>query len=159
MPFLQKSLAQKPPRRKGAERGFRRTKGVQKGCTKGVLAQKGGCAKGAERVQKGCRKGARTPLPAKGGGVEIRQNGPFRTKVKISHQKGRKHVVIGPKPLSNHTWWCGLGKHAKRALEGGSCAHLLATHPIAKQEIHVCVRNGRRLGRMGMVAVNGKMGA
>ena len=50
--------------------------------------------------------------------------------MKISHQKGRKHVVIGPKPLSNHTRWCGLGDHAKRALEGGgSCAHLLATHP------------------------------
>jgi hypothetical protein len=70
VPFLQKSLAQKPPRRKGAERGFQRTKGVQKGCRKGVLAQKGGCTKGAQRVQKGCRKRARTPLPAKGGGVE-----------------------------------------------------------------------------------------
>ena len=54
-----------------AERGFQRTKGVQKGCRKGVLAQKGGCTKGAQRVQKGCRKGARTPLPAKRGGVEI----------------------------------------------------------------------------------------
>ena len=39
-------------------------------------------------------------------------------------------MVIGPKPFSNHTRWCGLGNHAKRALEwGGSCAHLLATHP------------------------------
>ena len=51
--------------------------------------------------------------------------------MKISHQVGRKHVVIGLKPLFNHTRWCGLGKHAKRALEGGgSCAQLLATHPI-----------------------------
>ena len=50
--------------------------------------------------------------------------------MKISHQKGRKNLVIGPKPLFNHTRWCGLGKHAKKALEGGgSCAHLLATHP------------------------------
>ena len=50
--------------------------------------------------------------------------------MKISHQQGRKHVVIGPKPLSNHTRWCGLGNHAKKALEGGgSCAHLLARHP------------------------------
>ena len=58
MPFLQQSLAQKPPRKKHAERGFQRTKGVQKGCKKGVLAQKGGCTKGAQRVQKGCKKGA-----------------------------------------------------------------------------------------------------
>ena len=50
--------AETPPRRKGAERGFQRTKGVQKGCRKGVLAQKRGvhkgCKKGAERVRKGC---------------------------------------------------------------------------------------------------------
>ena len=70
VPFLQKCLPQKPPCRKGAERGFQRTQGVQKGCRKGVLAQKEGCTKGAQRVQKGCRKGARTPLPAKEGGVE-----------------------------------------------------------------------------------------
>ena len=50
--------------------GSQRTKGVQKGCRKGVLAQKGARTKGAERVQNGCRKGARTPLPAKGGVVE-----------------------------------------------------------------------------------------
>ena len=44
--------------------------------------------------------------------------------MKIGHKKGREHVVIGPKPLSNHTRWCGLGNHAKTALEGGgSCAH------------------------------------
>ena len=50
--------------------------------------------------------------------------------MKISHQKGRKHVVLGPKALFNQTRWCGLGKHAKGVLEGGgSCAHLLATHP------------------------------
>ena len=65
VPFLQISLAQKPPCRKGAERGLHRTKGVQKGRRKGVVAHKGGCTKGAERVQE------------------------FRTKVKISHQKGR----------------------------------------------------------------------
>ena len=67
MPFLQTFLAQKPPRRKGAERGFQRTKGVQKGCRKGVLAQKGGRTKGAQRVQVGCRNSARNPFPAKGG--------------------------------------------------------------------------------------------
>ena len=39
-------------------------------------------------------------------------------------------MVVGPKPLFNHTRWCGCGKHAKRALEeGGSCAQLLVTHP------------------------------
>ena len=37
----------------------------------------------------------------------------------MSYQKGRKRVLIGFKPLSNHTRWCGLGNHAKRALEGG----------------------------------------
>ena len=41
-------------------------------------------------------------------------------------------MVIGPNPPSDHTRWCGLGNHAKRALEGGgSCAHLLATHPMS----------------------------
>ena len=70
MPFLQKSLAQKAPRTKGVERGLGRTKGVQKGCKNGVLAQKGGYTEGAKRVQKQCKKGARTPLPARGGGLE-----------------------------------------------------------------------------------------
>ena len=57
MPFFQESLAEKPPREKGAETGFQRTKGVQKGCRKGVLAQKLGCTKGAQRVQKRVQKG------------------------------------------------------------------------------------------------------
>ena len=65
---------------------------------------------------KGAEKGVETllepPFQQKVGVSKIRQNGPFRTKVKISHKKGRKHVVIGPKPLSNHTKWCGLRNHA-----------------------------------------------
>ena len=60
---------------------------------------------------------------------KIQENGPFRTKVKISHQKGREYVVIGPKQFFNQRRWCGLGKHVRGALEGvGSCAHLLAAH-------------------------------
>ena len=64
MPFLQKSLAQKPHRRKGAERGFQRTKGVQKGRRKGVLAQKGGCTKGRT---KGADRVLEPPFQQKGG--------------------------------------------------------------------------------------------
>ena len=83
--------------------------GVQKGCRKGVLAQKGGCTKGAQRAHKGCGKGAERvlelPFQQEGCVWKIWENGPFRTKVKISHQKGRKHVAIGPKPLFNRTRW------------------------------------------------------
>ena len=58
MPFLQKSLAQKSPRRKGAERGFQRTKGVQKGAERGFYRTKGG----AQRAHKGRKKGAQRVL-------------------------------------------------------------------------------------------------
>ena len=69
MPFFAKILGAEAPAQK-AERGFQRTKGVQKGCKKGVLVQKGG----AQRAHKGCKKGAERVLEPtfqqKGGGVE-----------------------------------------------------------------------------------------
>ena len=100
-------------------------------------------------MHKGSTKGAirvlEPPFQQEGGVWKIRENRPFRTKVKISHEKGRLHTVIGPNPLFNHTRCCGLGKHAKRALEGGgSCAHFLAKHPTA-------VTDFVRLRRMNLV--------
>ena len=52
-------------------------------------------------------------------------------------------MVIGPKPLFNPTRWCGLGKHAKRALEGGGAyAHLPATHPSYRARVLLGVHLG-----------------
>ena len=85
--------------------GFQCTKGAQKGCRKGVLAQKGGCTKGAQRVLEGCRKGARTPLPARGGSVEKPGKRTVLDKSENQPPKGRNNVVIGPKPLFSHTRW------------------------------------------------------
>ena len=55
-------------------------------------------------------------------------NRPFRARVKISHQKGRKHVLIDPQLFLGHTRWWGLGRRAKRALEGGVLAHTFLRH-------------------------------
>ena len=58
-------------------------------------------------MHKGCRKGAERvlepPFQQEGCVWELRENGPFQAKVKISHQKGRKAVVIGPEALFGHT--------------------------------------------------------
>ena len=104
VPFLQNALAQNPP--PPPQKGCRKGVPAHKGCAERV--QKGGSSAekgGAPRVHKGCTKGVEPPFQQEGGVWKIRENGPFQTKVKISHQKGRKHVVIGPEPLFNHTRW------------------------------------------------------
>ena len=87
------------PPQKGGKRGVPAHKGcaprVQKGGSSAERRVHKGCTKGAEMVQ----KGARTPLPARGGGG-IWENGPFRARLKITHQKGREHVLSDPKTFS-----------------------------------------------------------